>query len=136
MLHKTPPFSGFQENSPKKNFNPKIMTRKALNLKTNYNHKLGCDYIVHLDVAPSKTINESVADDLIFVINTLDHSHPPVEYKLDDIARFPLRELTDTTTRLSHGMTREEYKQFVAEKKYQEETLMALYYYKKVTATA
>lgn len=112
------------------------MTTKPVNLRTNYNHKLSCDIFVHLDVAPPERVPQQVLDETIFIINVMDQSHPPVTVKLDDVVRFPMRDLREICTLLSHGMSKQEYFRFTEDKKWQPDTELALYYYRKVKDVA
>lgn len=107
--------------------------KKVITIDTNFNHKLGCDHMVHVDLAPSKGIPECVAKQTIIEIKTKDNSHPPVQYQLDDLARFPLIKTPAPWTQLSHAMDPGNYIAWFNEKykNINPTTELAAYFYKK-----
>ncbi len=80
------------------------ITQKTIYLQTNYNNKLACDYFIHIDLEPKTGIPESVLENTVFEIRTKDNSHPPVKFKLVDLTRCPLENLTSNVTYQSHGL--------------------------------
>jgi hypothetical protein len=114
------------------------MEIKTVNFRTNYNNKLDCHYFIHVDLAPAQgTITETILSNTVIVIQTIDNSHPPVKTKLYDLARLPLKNLSDNTTKLSHGITRSEFLKLLQEKKgVEDDTELAIYYYRKEDASA
>ncbi len=109
------------------------MPTKNVNFRTNYNNKLDCPYFVHLDVAPTPgSVTESALENTLIIINTIDGSHPPVKTKLHDLARFPLKELSENMVYLSHGMKKDDFIDLMMKKSgVTPDTEMALYYYHK-----
>jgi hypothetical protein len=102
-------------------------------IATNHNKKLNCDYFVILQVARQNGIPESVAEKTIFRIQTKDNSHPPVEAKVIDSIRQPLKDISGTLTRLSHGLGREEFiSKMLEQSNVNTETEMVAYVYQKV----
>jgi hypothetical protein len=104
---------------------------KTVNFRTNYNNKLACPYFIHLDIAPARgSVPESVLDNTLIVISTMDGSHAPVRTRLYDLARFPLKELNDNLVMLSHGMTKDQFLDLLLKKKgISADTELAVYYY-------
>ena len=109
-------------------------TISTINFRTNYNHKLDCPYFLHIDLAPAPgSVPESLVEKTTIVIATMDGSHPPVRTKLIDLARFPLKNLSENFVLLSHGVTKNDFLNLLKEKKVvNDETEMAVYYYKKL----
>jgi len=114
------------------------MATKTLFFSTNFNNKLHSSVMVHIDKAPSPTtvITGSMMAEMIFEIQTQDTSYPPSKWQLVDLLRIPLGQLSNVITWPSHGMDYFDFYQWV--KKIQvdanAETLMAIYYYKKLGA--
>lgn len=106
----------------------------VLTLPTNYNHKLGCDRFIHIQVAPSHGIPESVADATAIEIKTADGSHPPIRAKIFDAARVPFRHLPYSWISLSHGMTVDQFQNLVlqAAPGIGPDTEMAVFFYQKI----
>lgn len=104
-------------------------------MPTNYNKKLGCNYMVHVDLAPSQTIPETVLQNTVIEIRTKDESHPPSRWKLEDLCRLPLNQLTSSITWPSHGQQSFEFAKWFLENNTGTgmQTAVAIYYYRKIT---
>jgi hypothetical protein len=111
---------------------------KTVNFRTNYNNKLACPYFIHLDIAPARgSVPESVLDNTLIVISTMDGSHAPVRTRLHDLSRFPLKDLHDNLVLLSHGMTKDKFLDLLLAKKgVTLDTELAVYYYHQVEVSS
>lgn len=107
---------------------------KQITIATNYNNKLSNDAFIHIDLAPSTGIPESVAAATILEIKTKDNSHPPVKCKLVDLCRFPLYQVVNLATWSSHGILASEFIEWFMEKYKSTHitTPLAIYYYQKI----
>lgn len=105
--------------------------RKTITWPTNFNNKLGCRAMVHIDSAPAQGIPESWLDWTVIEIRTADNSHVPTTWKLWAIRRFALAELIDLETMSSHGMPAIEFYGYWKENHpgAGPATPMAVYYY-------
>lgn len=108
--------------------------KKTIYFQTNYNNKLACNSMIHIDLAPQQSIAESKLTSLEFEIRTSDNSHPPVMFKVVDLIRIPLTDIGDLMTWQSHGMNSDEYLSWLLNEN-QAITIystMAVYFYKRV----
>jgi hypothetical protein len=80
------------------------MTAHNLTIDTNFNNKMDCPHLIHIDLAPAKMIHESTLEKTVYNLKTIDDSHPPVAVKLKDIARMSLKNIPSAITWVSHGM--------------------------------
>ena len=108
---------------------------KTIYWQSNYNNKLACDCFLHIDLAPKETIPESKFEKIEVEIRTSDNSHPPTAAKLKDILRLPLKDISAVFTWPSHGLDRLSFINFILQqnRKINNETPMAIYYYEKLT---
>lgn len=107
------------------------MATSKITFRTNYNNKLDCPHFIHIDLAPSGSVTETVLNNTVIEISTADQSHTPVQKKITDLAKARFKDIRGIFFHLSHGMTSEQYLQLAKKenKKIDEETMMALYYY-------
>jgi hypothetical protein len=106
---------------------------KTIVWDTNFNGKLDCNRFAHIDLAPEKMPTDKVLEDTVVQISVADKSHAPVEAKIAHIVPFRLAELTNLHTWFSHGMDTSEFINYQhIKKKVTADTMLALYYYKKV----
>jgi hypothetical protein len=84
--------------------NSATSTVKTLVWDTNYNNKIGCAGIVHIDLAPSRIPSKLDNDKYIFDISTNDGSHPTVRYKFEGLNICSLKEVPGILCIASHGM--------------------------------
>lgn len=109
--------------------------RKSISLLTNYNNKLSCDCMLHVDFAPGERIPESILQRTIIEIRTVDNTHPPTFWKLVDMHRFDMDKgiYYSIGTWASHGMDFFEFCQWMKTQKpdVNSETKMAVYMYRK-----
>lgn len=113
-----------------------IVTRKLIKWATNYNNKMDCDGILHIDIAPKIYPRRSDLEKTIIDIKTLDGSHPGVSVMIYDLLPFVLKHTIDFWALASHGMLATEYVEWLFDK-YQGEgisfdTDMVVYFYRKV----
>ncbi len=102
-------------------------------IATNHNNKLSCDHFIILQVAKMNGIPESVAEKTIFNISTKDNSHPPVNAKVIDSIRQPLKEISSLLTWLSHEMPRDTFiNKLLEQPKINLDTEMVAYIYQRL----
>lgn len=109
------------------------MTKK-ITILTNYNNKLQCGSFIHIDLAPTQGIPESVLENTEVELHTRDNSHPPVKARLMDICRLELHQLHSLATWQSHGMDHLKFREWITQ---QNPSLtiaskMCIYYYQKI----
>jgi hypothetical protein len=107
------------------------MTPKTLFFQTNYNNKLACQCFIHIDVAPKVRIPESQLERPL-EIRTADNSHPPIQAKIVDMLRLPLRDITSIFSWPSHGLDSLNFKLWMMEKQTPADQEMAVYFYSKM----
>lgn len=107
---------------------------KTINWLTNYNKKLACNCMVHIDLAPSQQIPDKVLQETLIEIRTVDESHPPTQWKLESIYTLQLHQLTSVSTLPSHGIESFEFaKWFISNNEGSNtQSKVAVYYYRKV----
>jgi len=114
------------------------MATKTIFFSTNFNNKLHSRVMVHIDRAPSPTIviSESLLASMVYEIQTQDTSYPPSKWQLVDLLRIPLGDLSNIITWPSHGMDYFDFYKWVKDLQVDAnaETVMAIYYYKKLEA--
>lgn len=100
---------------------------------TNINQKLAANRFCHIDRAPGKMPTRQQMESTVIRIEVADKSHPPVTVQLQHVDTFRLAELTNLQTWPSHGMDTSE---FILEEhlknKITADTMLAVYYYKKI----
>lgn len=105
---------------------------KIVRWETNYNNKLGCPGMVHIDLAPSNRPTYSVIDNTRIEFRTEDQSHPHIKYWLVDIMYIKLKDIPWTYSIASHGLFCFELLSFF-QKKYgpaiNKENDLAIYFY-------
>lgn len=107
---------------------------KVLYWETNFNNKLGCTAMIHIDLAPRNAPTLGQMDSYIFEIRTKDESHPPVLYKLTGLLLFPFEQICWQQSYPSHGMSTMELADFFFERystKFKWSTHVAVYFYLK-----
>lgn len=92
------------------------MNRKVITWDTNWNNKMGCQCIIHVDLAPIHTPLRADLENTTVEIRTADVSHPSIERKLYDISFFKLGMISDYVALSSHGLTAMELVKFFEEK--------------------
>lgn len=106
---------------------------KTIIWDTNFNGKLHCSRFAHVDLAPAKMPPQADLEKAVFTITTADSSHQPVHAKVEAIIPFRLAELSNIHTWPSHGMDTAEFMEWQhRKKKVDKDTVLAVYYYKKV----
>lgn len=116
----------------------KKLTRKVHTWRTNFNNKMACDWIVHIDLAPTAPPQRAWMDETVIEIRTEDQSHPSIERKLDDMLIMELQQINDYLSYPSHGMGAISLiNHFYVEypERMNPKTKMAVYYYKPVYDT-
>jgi hypothetical protein len=109
------------------------MEQKIINLKTNYNNKLHCNCFPHIDLAPAAGVRESLIENTVFEIRTVDGSHPPVKTKLVTLIRIPLWKISDALSYPSHGIDSVSFQEkMVAENSFTHDKEMAVYFYQRL----
>jgi hypothetical protein len=101
---------------------------------TNYNNKIGCTGMVHIDLAPRIFPVKSEAERMVFEIKTADNSHPPITYTFYDMITFPLKDVPCLFSLASHGMTEMEFCDYMFSK-YKTITWnerIAVYFYRRI----
>lgn len=109
------------------------MKTKTIFFPTNLNQKLGCQAMVHVDLAPSGPVRKSQLENTLIEIKTVDNSFPPTYWKLRDLLRVELHELTDIMVMPSHGVEAFEFQKQIlsTNMKLTTSTPVAVYYYQK-----
>lgn len=106
---------------------------KTIIWPTNINGKLANNSFLHIDRAPQQMPTRQQLDSTEFTIMVADKSHLPVRVKVQHIATFPLSELSNIHTWPSHGIDNAEFiHQQHVQQKVTKETMLAVYYYKKI----
>ena len=77
---------------------------KKITWPTNYNKKLECDGMVHIDLPPKEPVSNKVLKETVIEIKTSDESAPSTKWRLDSIFPLKLYQLTDISTLPSHGL--------------------------------
>jgi hypothetical protein len=114
-----------------------VPAKKVVKVKwaTNYNKKLGCPGMVHLDMAPSNMPRYSQLETSLVEISTEDESHEPIQYELLDIVPLDPGQVRDHFTMASHGINADEFAEY-AFTKYSAKQLsrqgIALYIYRRL----
>ena len=112
-------------------------THKVITIPSNFNNKLACPIMQHIDLAPWTVVPESLMEKTIIEFRTADDSHPPTFWKLFDLMRLGSEQLVCALTFPSHGMDACDFykylvKQYAAAK---DISKLAIYFYKKISAT-
>lgn len=106
---------------------------KTILWPTNINKKMGNNSFCHIDRAPEKMPTRQQMGSTVIKIEVADQSHPPVTVKVHCIDTFRLGQLTNLQTWPSHGGDTSE---FITDEhiksKITADTMLAVYYYKKV----
>jgi hypothetical protein len=104
---------------------------KIITIDTNFGGKMGNETFIHVDLAPTKPVNEPIMLRVIVEVRTRDNSHPPVYCRLYDLARFPLHKCHRIYTMNSHHMDPNDFINYLY-KKYRNltpHTPLAAYFY-------
>jgi len=107
---------------------------KLLFWETNFNQKLGCTGMIHIDLAPKKPPTLQEMDQIIFEIQTKDGSAAPVLYKLTGLLLLPFEKICWQQSYPSHGMSTLELADFFFERystNFKWSTIVAVYFYLK-----
>ena len=107
---------------------------KTIIIPSNFNNKLACPIMQHLDLAPWTTIPESLMEKSVVEFQTADKSFPPTFWKLVDLYRLGTDQLSGAFTYPSHGMDACDFYQWLV-KMYAETkdiTKLAIFCYKKI----
>lgn len=104
---------------------------KVIYFQTNFNNKLACEKMLHIDHAPRGPISLFRLPDTIIEIRTKDNSYPESHWTLVDLALLELHELTTMTTWTSHGMDCADYWQDAKKNGLTGATKVAIYYYQR-----
>ena len=107
---------------------------RDVRLKTNLNHKLGCDQFIHIQIAGKSGITESTEESTIFRFTTNDQSHKPVLAKVHDSIHQKLGELAPIFPWLSHNISRDEFIEKVLKEVpgTTKQTEIVIYFYKAI----
>lgn len=110
------------------------MQKKVIHWQKNFNSKLACDCMVHIDIAPRQQISGQVLDATVIEIRTVDESHAPTHWKIESIYNLQLHQLTSVSTLPSHGMESFDFaKWFISNNNgATPQSDVAVYYYRKV----
>lgn len=77
-----------------------------INWKTNYNKKLHCDIVWHIDLPPKNEITMQKMDELVIEISVQDNSIEPQKFKLIGYHEIRLdKPIGNPLCYISHGMT-------------------------------
>lgn len=107
-------------------------TLKIITWETNYNQKLNCKAMVHIDVMPGRIPSHSELDGTIVEIRTADESFLPSRWRLYDMLFAPFKTVNDIMAFTSHGMTSIELSNMFFNKyhpKFNWNTEIAVYFY-------
>ena len=112
------------------------MATKTILFPTNLNNKLQNQCFIHIDAAPARGLPESELEKTEIEIRTADNSHPPTRWKLNDLYRLPLCDLTSIMTFQSHALDAFEFQRSFLEKNRSCDTCfpVAIYFYRKILA--
>jgi len=106
---------------------------KTITWDTNFNGKLACNRFTHIDLAPEKQPTMQTLEETTITIQVADKSHTPIVVKIESIIPFTLGELSNIHTWPSHGMNTSDFINWQHEKnKIRNDTMLAVYYYKKI----
>ncbi|NNV55893.1 hypothetical protein [Limnovirga soli] len=95
---------------------PSPVTLKNITWETNYNNKMGCLSMLHIDIKPSRMPQQSVIENTIIEIATADNSYPPTRYKLHWLQPMLLNNVPELVTYPSHAMSYVEFYKFLRQK--------------------
>jgi len=101
---------------------------------TDFNHKMSCDFFLHIDLAPRSPLPESDVLKAVIEITAADGSHAPIRVKMIDLCRLELGALFNIITYASHGMDVYDFYDFFKNKnpKADATTPLAIYSYQKI----
>jgi hypothetical protein len=103
----------------------------------NYNNKLTCDYLWHIDLPHNGNITQEYLNETIIEISVRDASIAPQNFKMEEGFYIDfLKPLGNYLTMISHGMTEKEFVDHIFNKypnTIQETTQLYCYVYKKIT---
>lgn len=105
---------------------------KSIIWDTNYNNKMACNAMLHIDLQPAQMPQPHVVEQVIIEITTADASHPPTLYKLGWMQPMLLNHVPELVTYPSHGMGYVEFYKYLQKKygpKICGDTQMCIYYY-------
>jgi hypothetical protein len=107
---------------------------KTIHWPTNFNNKLACECMIHIDLAPKQPVPGSVLQSTIVEIRTKDESHPPTNWKLESIYTLQLYQLTSVTTLPSHAMESFDFAKWIITNNegVNPQSDVAVYYYRKL----
>ncbi|THU34229.1 hypothetical protein FAM09_24740 [Niastella caeni] len=110
------------------------MTKKVINWPTNFNNKLACDCMIHIDIAPKAHVSAHVLESTIIEIIIADESYPATKWKLESIYPLKLFQLTSVSSMPSHGMESFEFAKWFLTNNVgaNSQTEIAIYYYRKM----
>lgn len=115
--------------------NRQPVTLRTITWATNFNNKMSCAAMVHIDLAPYKKPIRSELENTIIEIYTADQSHPPIKAVLFDMLFLKLKRVSCLMTLASHGLDEIEFVTYMFDRypgKVDFNTEVAVYYYKKV----
>lgn len=109
------------------------MASKSIFIPTNFNNKLHCNCMIHIDIAPRTTIPESTLEKSVIEFQTQDNSYPPTSWKLIDLSRVTLNNVNSVYTWQSHAMDAFDWITWFKglHPDLNSDTPLAIYYYKK-----
>ena len=101
---------------------------------TDFNHKMACDFFLHIDLAPRSPLPESDVLKAVIEITAADGSHAPIRVKMIDLCRLELGGIFNLATYASHGMDYYDFYAFFKSKYPQADatTAVAIYSYQKI----
>src|SRR4051812_35893177 len=106
---------------------------KTIYLQTNFNNKLACEVMVHLDIAPRAHFAEPQMDNHIIEFRTQDNSCPATRWHLVDLYRLEGNQLSNILTWPSHGMDAADFYGWFKVQHEKENVMpdLAVFYYKR-----
>lgn len=107
---------------------------KVLYWETDFNKKLGCVGMIHIDLAPTKPPTLGEMDKIIFEIRTKDNSAEPVKYKLTGLLLLRFEQICWQQSYPSHGLSTMELADFFFSRystNFKWSTIVAVYFYLK-----
>jgi hypothetical protein len=107
---------------------------RVVKFETNYNNKLSCECMVHIDRAPASPLPERVVTGTSISIETKDGSFGPTEWVLVDLLRLPLCQVSTFMSWQSHGLDYFEFAQLILNKFCSSDTYfpVAIYFYRRL----
>lgn len=105
---------------------------KTIIWDTNYNNKLHCNAMLHIDLQPAQMPQRQVVENTIVEITTADGSHPPTQFTLQWLQPMLLNNVPELVTYPSHAMSYVEFYKFLRHKYGTNicgATQMCIYYY-------